>query len=96
MNIYYKVVVKLDIIKFWKNIFHMSIPIAIGMALGYILNLYLVEVNYLNFLIKTGLYTLVYALLLWFMALNSYEKSTNLFVEKIYIWLLTSSHFLLF
>lgn len=80
MNIYYKVVVKLDIIKFWKNIFHMSIPIAIGMALGYILNLYLVEVNYLNFLIKTGLYTLVYALLLWFMALNSYEKA------QIYLW----------
>lgn len=80
MNIYYKVVVKLDIIKFWKNIFHMSIPIAIGMALGYILNLYLVEVNYLNFLIKTGIYTLVYALLLWFMALNSYEKA------QIYLW----------
>ncbi len=80
MNIYYKVSVKLDIIKFWKNIIKMSIPIGIVMVFGYILNYYLIEINYLNFLIKIGLYTVAYGILLWFMGLNSYEKS------QVYIW----------
>lgn len=80
MNIYYKVSVKLDIVKFWKNILKMSIPIGIVMIFGYVLNLYLVEINYLNFLLKVGFYTIVYGLLLWFMALNTYEKA------QVYMW----------
>lgn len=80
MNIYYKVAVKLDMVKFWKNILKMSIPIGIVMIFGYVLNSYLSEVNYLNFLIKTSIYTVMYGVLLWVMALNNYEKS------QIYIW----------
>ncbi len=80
MNIYYKVSVGLDIVKFWKNIIKMSIPMGIVMIFGYILNYYLIEINYLNFLIKIGLYTVAYGMLLWFMGLNNYEKS------QVYIW----------
>ncbi len=80
MNIYYKVSVKLDIVKFWKNIFKMSIPIMIVMIFGYILNIYIEEVSYLNFLVKVALYSIAYGILLWFMGLNNYEKS------QIYIW----------
>ncbi len=80
MNIYYKVAVKLDMVKFWKNILKMSIPIGIVMIFGYVLNSYLSEVNYFNFLIKTSIYTVMYGVLLWVMALNNYEKS------QIYIW----------
>lgn len=80
MNIYYKVSVGLDIVKFWKNIIKMSIPMGIVMIFGYILNYYLIEINYLNFLIKIGLYTISYGILLWFMGLNNYEKS------QVYIW----------
>lgn len=80
MNIYYKVSVGLDIVKFWKNIIKMSVPIAIVMIFGCILNNYLEEVSYLNFLIKVGLYTISYGIFLWFMGLNSYEKS------QIYVW----------
>ncbi|MHA4988593.1 lipopolysaccharide biosynthesis protein [Cetobacterium somerae] len=80
MNIYYKVSVGLDIVKFWKNIIKMSIPIGIVMIFGYILNSYLIEINYLNFLIKIGLYATSYGILLWFMGLNDYEKS------QVYIW----------
>lgn len=75
MNIYYKVVVGLDIIRFWKNIFKMSIPIGITMLFGIILNTYLNNVDYLNFIIKTGIYTILYSILIWIMALNDYEKS---------------------
>lgn len=80
MNIYYKVAVKLNMVKFWKNILKMSIPIGIVMIFGYVLNSYLSEVNYFNFLIKTSIYTVMYGVLLWVMALNNYEKS------QIYIW----------
>ncbi|MGL4785502.1 MAG: oligosaccharide flippase family protein, partial [Cetobacterium sp.] len=80
MNIYYKVSVGLDIVKFWKNIIKMSIPIGIVMIFGYILNYYLIEINYLNFLIKIGLYATSYGILLWFIGLNDYEKS------QVYIW----------
>ena len=75
MNIYYKVSVKLDIIKFWKNIFKMSLPIALVMILGNILNRYFSEITYFNFLFKISVYTVIYGIFLWSMALNSYEKS---------------------
>ncbi|MGL4999191.1 MAG: lipopolysaccharide biosynthesis protein [Cetobacterium sp.] len=75
MNIYYKVVIKLNIIRFWKNILKMTIPIVIAMLFGYVLNLYLSEIKYLNFILKTSLYTFIYGILLWNLGLNSYEKS---------------------
>ncbi|MGL5089003.1 MAG: lipopolysaccharide biosynthesis protein [Cetobacterium sp.] len=75
MNIYYKVVIKLNIIRFWKNILKMTIPIVIAMLFGYILNLYLNEIKYLNFILKTSLYTFIYGILLWNLGLNPYEKS---------------------
>ena len=58
----------------------MSIPIMIVMIFGYILNIYIEEVSYLNFLVKVALYSIAYGILLWFMGLNNYEKS------QIYIW----------
>ena len=75
MNIYYKVIVGLDIVNFWKNILKMSFPIVIAMAFGIVLNRYLKEISYLKFVIKTGLYTVVYSGLLWKLGLNEYEKS---------------------
>ena len=75
MNIYYTVSVKLDISKFWKNIFKMSLPIALVMILGNILNRYFSEITYFNFLFKISVYTVIYGIFLWSMALNSYEKS---------------------
>ncbi|MGL4946334.1 MAG: lipopolysaccharide biosynthesis protein [Cetobacterium sp.] len=75
MNIYYKIVIKLDILKFWKNILKMTLPILIAMLFGYCLNRSILEINYLNFILKVGMYTLIYSLLLWKLGLNSYEKS---------------------
>lgn len=75
MNIYYKVVVELDIVNFWKNILKMSVPIFIAMIFGTLLNRYLKEVNYLKFIVKIVIYTILYCLLLWKMGLNEYEKS---------------------
>ncbi|MGL5797275.1 MAG: lipopolysaccharide biosynthesis protein, partial [Cetobacterium sp.] len=75
MNIYYKVRIGLDMIKFWKNIIKMSIPLLISMVLGTLLNIYLVKISYFNLFLKASIYTVVYTILLLIIGLNSYEKS---------------------
>ncbi|MGL4905124.1 MAG: lipopolysaccharide biosynthesis protein [Cetobacterium sp.] len=75
MNIYYKVRIGLDMIKFWKNIIKMSIPLLISMVLGTLLNIYLVKISYFNLFLKASIYTVVYTILLIIIGLNSYEKS---------------------
>ncbi|MGL5797563.1 MAG: lipopolysaccharide biosynthesis protein, partial [Cetobacterium sp.] len=64
MNIYYKVRIGLDMIKFWKNILLMSIPLLISMILGTLLNVYLVKISYSNLFLKVSIYTIIYAVLL--------------------------------
>ena len=41
MNIYYQVSVKLNMFKFWKSIFKMSLPMIFTMGFGYVLTMYL-------------------------------------------------------
>lgn len=84
-NIYYHKVIKIDMILFWKNIFQMTIPILIAMIFGYYLNKYFNNINFLNFIIKGSLYSLVYMILMWKISLNEYEKKELLNpVFKIY------------
>ncbi|MDX8335690.1 MULTISPECIES: oligosaccharide flippase family protein [Cetobacterium] len=80
MNIYYQVSVKLNMFKFWKSILKMSLPMILTMGFGYVLNMYLIEINYFIFTLKVIIYTSVYVGLLWILGLNDYEKS------QIYIW----------
>ncbi|WP_297596991.1 oligosaccharide flippase family protein [uncultured Cetobacterium sp.] len=82
MNIYYHKVMDLNMIIFWKNILKMSIPIMMAMIVGVGLNRYIIEADYLSFLIKVFLYTSVYSALLWFLGLNSYEKNQLYFFKK--------------
>ena len=74
MNIYYHKVIKIDMILFWKNIFQMTTPILIALLFGYFLNKYFRNINFINFLIKGSLYSLVYMILMWKISLNEYEK----------------------
>lgn len=74
MNFYYHFKINLDMIKFWKNILKMSVPMVIAMAIGVGVKSFFKDVTYINFIVETGIYTVVYAILLWFLGLNSYEK----------------------
>jgi len=75
MNIYYHKKCGIDILKFWKNIAQvlpaMIIPIIFGVILKQFLNVYVLE--YL--VIAIAFYTVVYALSIWFMGMNCYEKN---------------------
>lgn len=74
MNIYYHKRMDLNIILFWKNILKMTIPIVISMGIGVILNRYLIEVTYIQFLTKVIIYSVVYLIALFIIGLNGEEK----------------------
>ncbi len=74
INIYYYKEIKLDVIKFWKSIFKMTIPNIIPIL--FILAIkYCIELNGFNSLIIYGsIYTLMYCLISYFINMNDYEK----------------------
>lgn len=63
MNIYYHKILKMNMILFWKEILKLSIPVLIASIVGIFLNRYLINVNYINFLIKILIYTIIYILI---------------------------------
>lgn len=75
MNIYYYKVTGLDIPLFWKNILRMaSIPGAM-MLIGLFINrLYVID-NWITFLIGVIVFTGIYAILMYCISFNEYEKS---------------------
>ncbi|WP_427042670.1 polysaccharide biosynthesis protein (plasmid) [Fusobacterium sp. SB021] len=74
INIYYWKRVDINIPLFWKNISKMSIPIVITMVFGYLLNYFIKDYNIINFILKGFIYTAIYGILMWRIALNKNEK----------------------
>ena len=75
MNIYYYKKANINIPKFWKNIFKMSIPIIIIFIPTLLINNIYPSSNIIFIGLKILLYTLIYSILLWLFTLNDYEKS---------------------
>lgn len=75
MNIYYRSRIKLQIIKFWLEIFRIFPAILISLAIGMLL-LQVVSTNHIAGLTANILvYTLAYCLMMYFVGMNLYEKS---------------------
>lgn len=74
LNIYYHKKVGINMIEFWKNIFKMSIPVAISVICGIIMNKILISSSILVLLIKIILYTVIYTFFMWKIGMNKYEK----------------------
>ena len=75
MNIYYHRKIGINIPIFWKNISIMSIPIAISLVFGFILNTSIPQSTIPFILLKVLLFSVVYFVLLWFFGFNEYEKN---------------------
>ncbi len=75
MNIYYYKKANIDIPRFWKNIFKMSIPILIVFIPACIFNYMNPSTNIIIIGIKIIVYSILYSVLLWIFGLNDYEKS---------------------
>ncbi|MEQ8153491.1 MAG: oligosaccharide flippase family protein [Clostridiaceae bacterium] len=78
-NIYYYKEVHLNIPKFWKEIFLMSIPVVISFVCSFFINSFIVGNGYIYILIKGVVFTLIYITLMWFMGINKYEKELFIF-----------------
>ena len=74
LNIYYHKKVGINIIKFWKNIIKMSIPMIFAVIFGVILNLLIKSDSIIMLGTKIILYSIVYCLLVWKFSMNDYEK----------------------
>ena len=74
MNIFYQKKVGINIIKFWKNILTMSIPIIFVIILAIILKT-IVPINSVIVLVaQIVLYTLIYCFIVYRFSINKYEK----------------------
>lgn len=74
MNIYYYKVTGLNIPLFWGNILKMSIVPGTMIVVGVLLNKLIVIDNWLMFLIGVILFTSIYALAMYMLCMNDYEK----------------------
>lgn len=74
MNIYYKKVIKLDILNFWREIIKMSITFLIPL-LSIIIFINTIKINGIGGIIIYGLiYLTIYILTVYFITTNAYEK----------------------
>ncbi len=81
MNFYYWKKIGIDIPRFWINIFGMSTPLLISLLGGTFLNKLFLADNWKIFLIKVFLFAAAYAILIWLIGMNRYEK--DLFIQPV-------------
>ena len=74
MNIYYYKKIHIDIPRFWKEIFKMTIPVVITFIIGIIAYKITMPTNILVYGIEIIVYTLMYMVLMWKFAMNKYER----------------------
>ena len=82
MNIYYHKIIHINILKFWKEIFKMTIPVAISFLFGFVITRLMPQPSKLLFGIEIVIYTGLYSLLMWNFGMNTSEK--DLFTRIIY------------
>lgn len=75
MNTYYYKKVGLDIFKFWKEIFKLSIPIFIAVILGLFINQIEISLEIVSLLAKLSIFVIVYSIIIWLFGMNKYEKN---------------------
>jgi O-antigen/teichoic acid export membrane protein len=74
MNFYYWKKIGIDIPKFWNNILGMSFPFFVSLIAGLILNYFVTAESWLVLIIKIVGFSFLNIFLIWFTAMNKYEK----------------------
>ena len=81
MNIYYYKKINIDIPRFWREIAKISIPVAISLFIGLIMNSFIVGQGIVNLIIKVLIFSIVYVILVIKIGMDDYEK--NLIMKPI-------------
>ena len=74
MNIYYLRVIKLDILRFWKEIIKQTIPFTIPIITMIVLMKLIRIDGFRGFIIYGIVYVLLYSFIAYFISMNTYEK----------------------
>lgn len=82
INIYYYKKVKIDVVKFWIEIFKISIPNAIPIIIIIFIRNFVVLHGYISVLVYGLIYSIMYFFICYFISMNEYEK--NIF-NKLFI-----------
>lgn len=84
INIYYYKKVGINVIKFWKEIFKMTIPFVIPVTLILIIMNFITLHGYKHLIVFGGIYTIFYLITVYCLVMNNYEKSIiNKLLKKI-------------
>ena len=75
MNIYYHKSCNINIISFWKSILRLSLGLVIPVGAGIIANLLLDMSGIRRMLLGIAVYTVIYAVSMWFIGMNDYERN---------------------
>ncbi|WP_163538995.1 oligosaccharide flippase family protein [Gracilibacillus sp. YIM 98692] len=74
MNIYYFKKVKIDVVKFWKEILNITLPLLIVFFIGFFIEKINFYPDISNLGVKITLFMIIYFVIAWFLAMNSFEK----------------------
>lgn len=86
INIYYQKKVGINVIKFWKEIFKMTIPFIIPISIILLIMHFVTLHGYLHVIVFGGIYSIIYAAVCYFLVMNNYEKGIiNKVLKKVHI-----------
>ena len=74
MNLFYSRCINLNIREFWRQVGQITVAVAVCFVIGYILDLLLPLPGKLGFALKILLYTLLYSVVIYRLAMNESEK----------------------
>lgn len=74
-NFYYHIVIKLNVIKFWKNIIIMTIPFAIPWIITVFVRSIVLFNGIKGIVVYSGVFTIIYCFVSYFLCMNKYEKN---------------------
>lgn len=81
MNIYYRRKLNINIPMFWKEISKFSIPLLLSLGFGLVLN-YMLGFGLLQLILKIGIYSIFYILIIYILGMNKYERKLFLSIFK--------------
>ena len=86
INIYYYKKVGIDVIKFWKEIFKMTIPFIIPIIMIIFIMKIISLHGYLSVIIFGGIYSILYGIICYLIVMNKYEKDiVNKVLKRIHL-----------
>ena len=85
INIYYYYKVKIDIVKFWREIIVMTFPVFVSMIFGLGINKLITIYGYLGIMIKGSIFSFIFLVIMFKLGMNNYERQLFLVpIKRIY------------